>query len=90
MNNVIYFYCCPKCGYYHETKGSCPQCGWQEIQNIIKTAWICPKCGRCHAPHMDTCPFCLPFQSYYVSPYITSPYIYIDYSPFTITSGNTR
>lgn len=20
--------------------------------------WICPKCGRCLAPHMDSCPHC--------------------------------
>ena len=20
--------------------------------------WICPKCGRCLAPHLDSCPYC--------------------------------
>ena len=23
-----------------------------------KVGWICPKCGRCLAPHVDSCPYC--------------------------------
>jgi hypothetical protein len=23
-----------------------------------KVGWICPKCGRCLAPHLDSCPYC--------------------------------
>lgn len=23
-----------------------------------KVGWICPKCGRCLAPHVDSCPHC--------------------------------
>lgn len=24
----------------------------------VQVGWICPKCGRCLAPHLDSCPYC--------------------------------
>lgn len=27
-------------------------------QRAHNTGWICPKCGRCLAPHVDSCPYC--------------------------------
>ena len=46
--------------------GEAPYIGdWQpsypEIYLLHKDAqvgWICPKCGRCLAPHLDSCPYC--------------------------------
>ena len=26
--------------------------------NQLNYGWICPKCGRCLAPHVDSCPYC--------------------------------
>jgi rubrerythrin len=28
------------------------------IPQQLNYGWICPKCGRCLAPHIDSCPHC--------------------------------
>lgn len=29
-----------------------------DIQQQLNYGWICPKCGRCLAPHVNSCPHC--------------------------------
>ena len=29
-----------------------------DIEKATMYGWICPKCGRALAPHMDSCPYC--------------------------------
>ena len=31
---------------------------WRPIETPKQYGWICPKCGRVLAPHLDTCKFC--------------------------------
>lgn len=39
----------------------------------MNKGWECPKCGRCHAPTVSTCPFCVgtswnpPYRPYWGS-----------------------
>ena len=67
MMNMIWR--CPHCGGSLDTAGRCG-CGHgqptTEVQvtftpTYIPTGWKCPQCGRIHAPHIATCPFCAPY-----------------------------
>lgn len=73
MNKIWY---CPHCGGNLDSAGRCA-CGHGQPVTVtfvppttyIPTGWKCPQCGRIHAPHVSTCPFCAPFcQPYQVNP----------------------
>jgi hypothetical protein len=85
---------CPKCGNFCQTYGFCPTCGQWTVPSVpaatpVKSPWRCPGCGRYHAPHVDTCPFCQPQRvapNRPMYPYIGDPQpIYVgDPLPWTI------
>ena len=35
-----------------------PYDGIMPSQHAYNYGWVCPKCGRCFAPHVDNCPYC--------------------------------
>jgi hypothetical protein len=58
---------CPLCGRDFDTAGhcACENPGYTLwLPPIVPMGWKCPQCGRIHAPHISTCPFCQPYQSY--------------------------
>jgi hypothetical protein len=43
-------------------------------QLLNTSGWVCVKCGRCHAPFVSTCPYCLPYYTtYYTMRGFTDP-----------------
>lgn len=77
--NATITYICPKCGTHCNIWGYCEICGWYNQWQIsppvvLRGPWKCPGCGRYHAPHVDTCPFCQPHMSgiYYYYPKTTT------------------
>jgi hypothetical protein len=75
MMNTIWR--CPKCGGSLDTAGRCPcrsgsskdttadpqqQQQYVTFTPHVPTGWKCPQCGRIHAPHVSTCPFCQPYS----------------------------
>lgn len=74
MMNTIWR--CPKCGGSLDSAGHCP-CGNSRSKDTtadpqqqyvtfapyVPMGWKCPQCGRIHAPHVSTCPFCQPYCS---------------------------
>ena len=77
-SSVTYIWICPKCGAHCQMCGFCATCGWQAAPapQPQRAPWRCPGCGRYHAPHIDTCPFCQPHMAPVPQPYIVpSPYI---------------
>ena len=56
---VTYTWICPMCGAQCQMPGFCPTCRWVAAP-LPRSPWRCPGCGRYHAPHIDTCPFCQP------------------------------
>jgi len=89
---ISYKIICSHCGNHVDPLYSfCPNCGRQIIKidfNPQKTGWMCPKCGRCHSPHINTCPYCSPYMAPYqpYQPYYPQPY-YPPWEPYTITYG---
>lgn len=45
----------PQVGDWPPAPTPCDPIGTQQQLNY---GWICPKCGRCLAPHVDSCPHC--------------------------------
>lgn len=75
---VTYTWICPKCGAHCSTYGFCMTCGWwaSSAPQPQRAPWKCPGCGRYHAPHIDTCPYCQPHMAPVPQPYtVPSPYI---------------
>lgn len=94
--NITYIWICPKCGAHCQMAGFCETCGWTAALMVVpnRVPWRCPGCGRFHAPHVDTCPFCQPHTvspNWPVRPYIGDPApVYIGDPPWwtiTTTSG---
>ena len=51
----------PKVGDWPPAPTPCDPPSYPEIYPFDKSSqvgWICPKCGRCLAPHLDSCPYC--------------------------------
>lgn len=50
---------CPRCGWRLDTSGrNCTECGWwpgQPAQFAQRDSWICSRCKRSNAPHIDRC-----------------------------------
>lgn len=77
--NVTHIWICPHCGAHCQMPGFCPTCGWvaapPQPQWPPRSPWRCPGCGRYHAPHVDTCPWCQPHAApvWPVWPHIGDP-----------------
>ena len=51
----------PKVGDWPLAPTPCDPPSYPDIYipgNGSKVGWICPRCGRCLAPHVDSCPHC--------------------------------
>ncbi len=87
--NVTYTWICPKCGGQCQTYGFCPTCGWTAAPfppASQKVPWRCPGCGRYHAPHIDTCPFCQPTTAVHPPYVVDNPIVYVGDPPWTVTT----
>lgn len=47
----------PKVGDWPPSPTPCDP-PYYPIDTPLNVGWICPKCGRCLAPHVDSCPHC--------------------------------
>ena len=45
----------PQVGDWPPSPTPCDPIG---VPQQLSYGWICPKCGRCLAPHVDSCPYC--------------------------------
>lgn len=51
----------PQPGDWPPAPTPCDPPSYPEIypfDNSSQVGWICPKCGRALAPHLDSCPYC--------------------------------
>ena len=51
----------PQVGDWPPAPTPCDPPSYPDIYPLDKNSqvgWICPKCGRCLAPHIDSCPYC--------------------------------
>jgi hypothetical protein len=47
---------CSECGRMHESVTACPYVGQAPLlAEPPRQAWICPRCLKVNAPHMDQC-----------------------------------
>ena len=63
-----YQYICSDCGHrwtgyearFLGSLQSWPNLEYEDVTLVGQTGWICPKCGRVFAPHVDYCMNCVP------------------------------
>ena len=49
---------CGYCGQIHNWDAACPTPGYSEKDEVY--GWVCPRCGKVHAPHIPACDCPLP------------------------------
>ena len=40
------------------------------VSPLLSVGWSCPKCGRCYAPYVPICGYCVPDRKSNIVPYI--------------------
>ena len=50
----------PQIGDWPPAPTPCDPPYYPNIDAPLNVGWICPKCGRCLAPHVNSCPNCSP------------------------------